>query len=185
MNFFEAAEWVRANETAIKGKIARFRQFSPYEECDYMQEAFEAAMIAATMSRERGVNFKAAFWKLFRNQIGVVTPCPEIKTHGSNSVPSHVCTVDFNLTLLRDRKRSRRTPDIERIYRSISHLLTEKEQQVLYLALGIADEGALSNYEIAKRLGCVVSNVRDTLERAMGRIRKLVGEGAIDPRYLR
>jgi DNA-directed RNA polymerase specialized sigma24 family protein len=45
-------------------------------------------------------------------------------------------------------------------------------------------EGRLSNYEIAERLGCVVSNVRDILNRALDRIKTLVGNGAIDPKRL-
>jgi hypothetical protein len=185
MDFLKAAEWVRENEKVIKGKIAKYRIFSPYEECDYMQEAFEAAMIAVTKSREKGIRFEAAFWKTFRHQIGVITPCPDIKTHGSNSVPSHLCSVDIDSVSLKAGRKRRRRPDIETIYCSICHLLTEKERQVLYLWLGIGIEGELSNYEIAERLGCVVSNVRDIQERAMGRIRKLVGEGVIDPRRLR
>jgi hypothetical protein len=185
MDFLEAAEWVRENEKVIKGKIAKYRWFSPYEECDYMQEAFVAALIAATKSRDKDIPFEAAFWKTFRDQIGVITPCPDIKTHGSNSVPSHLCSVDIDSVSLEDRRRHRRRPDIEMLYRSICHLLTEKERQVLYLWLGIGIEGELSNYEIAERLGCVVSNVRDIQERAMRRIRKLVGEGVINPRRLR
>ncbi|HEY6874248.1 MAG TPA: sigma-70 family RNA polymerase sigma factor [Geobacteraceae bacterium] len=184
MDFLEATAWVRGNEKVIKGKIAKYRKFSPYEECDYMQEAFEAAMIAVRKSREKGIRFEAAFWTTFRNQIGVFTPCPDIRTHGSNSVPSHLCSLDIDSVSLKARKRRRRKPDIEAIYCSICHLLTYKERQVLYLSLGIGDEGELSNYEIAERLGCVVSNVRDTLSRAYERIKRLTREGVIDPRRL-
>ena len=55
---------------------------------------------------------------------------------------------------------------------------------MLYLALGIGMEGNLSNYEIAERLGCVVSNVRDIISRAMDRIKGLVDNGSIDPKRL-
>jgi len=38
---------------------------------------------------------------------------------------------------------------------------------VLTLSLGLGYEGKLSNKEIAQRLGCVESNVRDIFQRAM------------------
>jgi len=53
------------------------------------------------------------------------------------------------------------------------------------MSLGISDEGRLSNYEIAERLGCSVANVRDTLGRAHRRLKGLVMKGTIDPRLLR
>jgi hypothetical protein len=69
MDFQQAMEWVNDHKSAIRGYIAKYRNFSPYEECDYMQEAFEAAMIAAVRSRQKHLNFEAAFWKVFRNQM--------------------------------------------------------------------------------------------------------------------
>ncbi|MDD2732613.1 MAG: sigma-70 family RNA polymerase sigma factor [Desulfuromonadaceae bacterium] len=184
MDFQQAAEWVKDHETVIKGYIAKYRMFSPYEERDFMQEAFEAAMIAAIRSKQKHICFEAAFWKVFRNQISVLTPSPDILTHGSNSIPSHLCTKDLASISGRSTRRRTKQPDIEAIYKSICHLLTEREQQVLYLSLGIGKEGRLSNYEIADHLGCVVSNVRDILNRALERVRNLVNSGAIDPKRL-
>lgn len=184
MDFHKAAEWVKDHRKAIKGYVAKYRMFSPYEECDFMQEAFEAAMIAAMRCRTKHIRFEAAFWTIFRSQISVITPSPDILTHGSNSIPSNLCTEDLDsISEIRSNKRTEQ-PDIEAIYNSISYLLTEKEQQVLYLSLGIGKEGKLSNYEIADRLGCVVSNVRDILNRALERIRGLVAKGTIDPGHL-
>ena len=51
MDFQQAMAWVSEHESAIKGYIAKYRNFSPYEECDYMQEAFEAAMIVVDLGR--------------------------------------------------------------------------------------------------------------------------------------
>lgn len=184
MDFQQAAAWVKDHEKAIKGYIAKYRNFSPYEECDYMQEAFEAAMIAAMRSKQKNLHFDAAFWKVFRSQISVITPSPDILTHGSNSIPSHLCTEDLTaISGIRSKGKSKQ-PDTEAIYNSICHLLTEKERQVLSLSLGIGMEGKLSNYEIAEQLGCVVSNVRDILKRALERIKTHVSNGAIDPKRL-
>ena len=82
-------------------------------------------------------------------------------------------------------KRRRKKPDIEAIYHAVCHFLTEKEQQILHMSLGISAEGRLSNYEIAERLGCSVANVRDVLGRAHRRLKGLVMKGTIDPRRLR
>ena len=183
MDFQQAMAWVNDHEAAIRGYIAKYRNFSPYEECDYMQEAFEAAMIAAVRSRQRHLNFEAVFWKVFRSQISVITPAPDILTHGSNSVPSHLCTDDLTVVSGRRAIGRLKRPDSEVIFSSVHHLLTEKEQQVLYWSLGIGMEGRLSNYEIADRLGCVVSNVRDILNRAVDRIKSLVEKGSIDPKH--
>lgn len=184
MDFQQATEWVKENGAVIKGYIAKYRRFSPYEESDFMQEAFEAAMIAVMRSRQKRLNFEAAFWTVFRSQISVITPSPDMPTHGSNSIPSYLCTEDLSVVSGMRCGKCSNQPDIETIYKSIRHLLTEKEQQVLYLSLGIGKEGKLSNYEIADRLGCVVSNVRDILNRALERIKSLVGNGAIDPERL-
>lgn len=182
MDFYQAAAWVKENEAIIKGYITKYRNFSPYEECDYMQEAYESAFIAATRCSEKNIKFEAAFWKVFRSQISVITPAPDILTHGSNSIPSHFCSDDLSAVAEKSAKGKRKEPDIEVIFQSVRHHLTEKEQQVLYWALGIGMEGQMSNYEIADRLGCVVSNVRDILNRALDRIKSLVEKGSIDPK---
>ena len=184
MNFQQAMAWVSEHESAIKGYIAKYRIYSPYEECDYMQEAFEAAMIAALRSREKNLVFEAVFWKVFRNHISVITPSPDILTHGSNSIPSHVCSDDLTYVAENRADRRQKDPDIEMIFQLVRHHLTDKEQQVLYWALGIGMEGQLSNYEIKERLGCVVSNVRETLNRALDRIKFLVEKGSIDPKLI-
>ena len=186
MDYLSAVEWVRDNEAVIKGNISRYRNFSPYEECDYMQEAFEAAMIATLRVKTKEISFEAAFWKIFRRQVSLFTPNPDDSSNGSNSVPSHLCSVDLDSISmkLRTKKRSKK-PDIDAIYHAVCHYLTKKEQQILHMSLGISNEGRLSNYEIAERLGCSVANVRDILGRANRRLKSLVMNGTIDPRLLR
>lgn len=184
MDFQQAMAWVKDHEAVIRGYIAKYRNFSPYEECDYMQEAYEAAFVAASRYSEKKIKFEAAFWKIFRNQISVITPAPDILTHGSNSIPSHFCSDDLSAVTEKRSQERQKEPDIEAIFQSVRHHLTEKEQQVLYWALGIGMEGQMSNYEIADRLGCVVSNVRDILSRALDRIKTLVEKGGIDPKHV-
>lgn len=186
MDFLMAVEWVRNNEAVIKRNIVKYRNFSPYEECDYMQEAFEAAMIATVRAKAKEISFEAAFWTIFRRQVGIFTPNPDDMSNGSNSVPSHLCSVGIDSISMKQRtKRRSKKPDIEAIFHEVSHFLTDKERQILYLALGISDEGRLSNYEIAERLGCSAANVRDILGRANKRLKGLVTKGTIDPSRLR
>lgn len=186
MDYLAAVEWVRNNEAVIKGNIVKYRNFSPYEECDYMQEALEAAMIATLRVKTKEISFEAAFWKIFRRQVSLFTPNPDDSSNGSNSVPSHLCSVDLDSISMKLRtKRRSKKPDIEAIYHAVCHFLTEKEQQILHMSLGISDEGRLSNYEIAERLGCSVANIRDILGRAHRRLKGLVMKGTIDPSRLR
>ncbi len=185
MDYLSAVEWVRNNEAIIKGNIVKYRNFSPYEECDYMQEAFAAALIATLRVKAKEISFEAAFWIIFRRQISLITPNPKDRSNGSNSVPSYLCSVDLDsLSIKQQPRKKRKTPNIESIYNAVSHFLTEKERQILYLALGLADEGKLSNYEIAERLGCSDANVRDILGRANRRLKALVTKGTIDPSRL-
>jgi len=176
MNFQDAATWVTNNKSIIKGYIHKYLKFSPYEESDYLREAFEAAMIATVRCQEKGIPFEAAFWVIFRSQINAITPHPDY-TKGSNSVPSY-CTDDPRL-LFRVPYQHQQQPDIEGLYHYVSQLLTDKERTVLSLSLGLGDEGRLTLKEIAQRLGCVESNVRDILKRGLHRIHTMVRSGAI------
>ncbi len=177
MDFQNAAEWVTNNEATIKGYVHKYRNFSPYEESDFMQEAYESAMIAIVRSQEKGIPFESAFWVIFRNQINEIIPHTGY-TKGSNSVPSHLCTGNEKV-LTRIQARHQRQPDIEGLYNYVCQVLTEKERTVLSLSLGLGDEGRLSLKEIAQHLGCVESNVRDTLKRGLNRIHDKVTSGAI------
>ncbi|MBT0652648.1 sigma-70 family RNA polymerase sigma factor [Geomobilimonas luticola] len=177
MDFFKAMQWVQDNEPTIKSKIRQYRKFTPYEMCDFQQEAYEAAFVAVLRSQEKNIPFEAAFWTTFRNKISVLTPDPNF-THGSNSIPSHICYGDIE-AVEQTIHGSDDGADIEAIFEAISHHLTEKERETLSLSLGVADQGKLSTYEIADLYGCSDFNVRDTLKRAFRRIKQLADNGTI------
>jgi len=69
MDFFKAIEWVQNNEPTIRSKIWQYRKFTPYEVSDFLQEAYEAALVATLLSQEKDIPFEAAFWTTFRNRI--------------------------------------------------------------------------------------------------------------------
>lgn len=182
MDFMTAIEWVGNNEDSVWRKIETYRIYSPYEDMDFLQEAYLSALVAVHRSAEKGIPFESAFWTIFKERLGKMTPNPESNS-GSGSIPSHLCDSEIE-TVDIARSELCLEPDIEAIYCKINRYLTKREQQVLCLALGITHEGHLSNYEIASHLGCRESNVRDALNKAMDRVRDLVRRGRIVPEEL-
>ena len=98
-------------------------------------------------SRKNGIAFEVAFWVIFKSQVRVIMPHPGSNSHGSNSVPSHRCSGDLALIANHQEPRHEQ-PDIDALYHAVCPVLTEKERQVLFLALGLGCEGRLSNKEI-------------------------------------
>lgn len=184
MDFSKAVDWVKSNEGLIKKNCCKYYMFSPYEENDYMQDAFESAMVAVLRSKTKQISFESAFWQVFRKNLSNVTPNMNSSRYGSNSVPSHLCSEDIDITVIAQRVEKPR-PDIESVFKVIHVHLTEREKAVFTLALGLTDKGALSSYEIAEHLNCSTTNVREAYNRAFQRIKRLVGEGAINPGNLR
>lgn len=180
MDFIEAVDWVNGNLQRFRRRIAVCSIYSPFEERDYLQETHIAAFVAAKRSGSNGIRFESAFWNLFRELTAKMTPNPRKGSSGSKSVPSNLCVTDVDPVVI-PLPEERHEPDIEGIYEKVCGYLTKREQRVLCLALGMTYEGALSNYEIAECLGCRESNVRDTLNRALKRIRELVRQGRIKP----
>jgi len=180
MDSIGAIDWVNGNQGRFSRRITIFQSYSPFEERDYMQETHVAAIEAAMKSKSKGIPFESAFWTLFKELTTKMTPNPRKGSSGSKSVPSNLCVVDIDPLAIPQPEKNRE-PDIEGIYEKICSYLTRREQQVLCLALGMTYEGALSNHEIAECLGCRESNVRDALNRALERIRKLVRQGRIKP----
>lgn len=182
MDFLMAVEWVQENRECIKLMISQYRKFSPYEESDYIQEAYEAAMVATLRSESKGIPFEAAFWTIFRNQISVMTP--NLNHHGSNSISSHLCSFDIDNVSANDQD-GESDLDIEAVFEAIQQHLTKKEQEIFSLSLGLTEAGVLSSYEIAKLLGCLPTNIRNTFSRVFNRLKKLVAEGVVDPARIR
>lgn len=184
MDFSEAVDWVRSNEGLIKKTIGKYYMYSPYEENDYMQDAFESAMVAVLKSERKKISFESAFWQDFRKNLSLVTPNMNTTRYGSNSVPSCLCLEDIDITAIVHRE-DKPEYELEAIFKKIRRHLTEREKTVFTLALGFTDKGILTNYEIAERLKCSPTNVRDACNKAIERIKRLVGEGVINPRTFR
>ena len=184
MNFSEAIDWVKSNEGLIKRTLGKYYIYSPYDEEDYMQDAFESAMAAVIKCQGKQISFESAFWQDFRKNLSLVTPNMNTSRYGSNSVPSFLCQEDFDIAAIAGREA---TPelDLEAIFKKIRRHLTQREREVFALALGLTEKGSLTSYEVAKCLRCSPNNVREVFCRAIERIKRLVGEGVINPGRLR
>jgi len=182
MDFMTAIEWVGKSEKRIRRKIETYRIYAPYEDKDFLQEAYLSALLAVYRSAGKGIAFEAAFWTIFTERLGKMTPNSESNS-GSNSIPSHLCDTEIESVDIAWSEPCLE-PDIEAIYFKLSRYLTRREQRVMRLALGITYMGRLSYYEIASHLVCGESNVRDAFDRALDRIRELVRSGRVVPEEL-
>ena len=180
----EAIGWVNENTKPILGHIRKYLPFAPYDQEDYLQDAYEAALAAVQVARDRQVPFVACFWIVFRRRITEVTPHPESKHHGgSQSPPTTICDSDAdNYWDFVDRQdRSGLQIDIDRLYLLVRDHLTEAEKRVLSRALGIYG-GRQAIKEIARSLGCSPANVRQLLNRAYLRLSRLVANRQLEIR---
>ena len=178
----DAVAWVDANRGMIINKARKLKNLTPYDRTDYLQDAYEAAILATSVAQEKKLSFEACFWMLFRRQIANITPNPLSPRHsGCTSPISMYCqdvdTVTSNLRALPQEK----TPhDVERLYMAVRAHLSEIEKKVWALALGVTRKGRLTNYEIARELGCSVPNVRQAISRVVVRMARMVKEGRLE-----
>lgn len=189
----EAVAWVDQNAKIIRGHIRKYDPFAPYDQEDFLQDAYEAALVAAKVSAERQISFPSCFWVTFKGKISEVTPNPDSKRHGGSfSPPSNQCS-SFEFEFF-DWGNSPSRPlfniDIDRLFLVIRKHLTPAEDKILGLALGIR-EGRKANREIARDLGCSPANVRQALNRTYSRLSSLVQSGQlqihpkdVEPRHL-
>ena len=183
----EAIRWVEDNAKIILGHIRKYLPFAPYDQEDYFQDAYEAALTAAQVSRDRQIPFIACFWIIFKRRITEVTPHPESKHHGgSQSPPKTICDPETeaherfwsNAEIQEDVGER---IDLDSLYLAIRGYLSKVEQRALSMALGI-DGKPLGIKEISRNLGCSPANVRQSLNRAYKRLARLVAERKLNIR---
>lgn len=79
MDVMEGLQWVETNKMKILRFASKYIDLAPYEECDYLQMANEAAIKACFWEQSKReeelvngrvvYNFYGAFWRLFREMI--------------------------------------------------------------------------------------------------------------------
>lgn len=182
----DAIAWVDENTKQIAGHSRKYLPYAPYDQEDFLQDAYEAALEAATLSMERQFFFPACFWTLYKGKISAVTPNPDSRCKaGSSAPPRTSCdSSDFTSKLFSQEE----TPchldllfniDIDQIYPFVRHCLTPKEEQILEALLGIHG-GTMKIKEAARHLKCSPANIRQALNRACRRISSLVANGELD-----
>jgi hypothetical protein len=182
----DAISWVDQNAKQIIGHSRKYLPFAPYDQEDFLQDAYEAALEAVEVSMERQIPFPACFWVLFKGKVSAVTPNPGSKRNaGSCSPPRTICDFsDFATERLDppdivDPKESVSTIDVDRVYPLIREHLTSVEALTLEAVVGI-HEGPMKIKEAARFLGCSPANIRQTLARAYSRISGLVESGELN-----
>lgn len=181
MNVEQAVRWVEKNRGLIIFRTRKFLPFTPYDREDFVQDAYEAAIVASAVASKKGLAFEACFWTVFNRTIGNVVPNPLSPRHsGSNSPASTICDdVEALANMLSASEEERPWHDVDRLYLAICPFLSEREKKVWSLTLGITGKGRMSNYEIAEELGCSAANVRQTQQRVLDRLSNQVQSGAL------
>ncbi len=181
----DAILWVDQNAKQIQGHTRKYLPFAPYDQEDFLQDAYEAALEAVNVSADRQIPFPACFWILFKGKVSDVTPNPGSKRNaGSPSPPSTFCDWtdfsrdEFDQATMDDNAESLSSIDIDKVYPLIQHYLTPVEERVLELLLGIHD-GPMKIREAARHLDCSPANVRQALNRVCSRLSALVEQGEL------
>lgn len=161
----------------------QYSRYSPYGIDDYLQIAYGAAVEAAMVLRKNpSLNFGGVWTNCFREEVRRITPYTKearqqkmdkkkaealvkgedascfAKKVGrrydtSESFPSNMrADVDMERFVSKGNGRSRKI-SVEKAYNKIRDNLTEKEQAVMELALGLTMDGSLTAIEISRKLG--------------------------------
>jgi len=180
----EAIAWVDENAGKIQGHIWKYMPFAPYDQDDFLQSAYEAAILAAKVSAEREIPFPPCFWVTFKSKIAEVTPYPNGARHeGSSSPPSTLCSSSDFIDWEADPSKDHLLIDMDQLYRIISRHLTPAEDEILSMAIGL-QEGRRAIREIAWELGCSSANIRQRLNHIYARLSDLVTKGQLNTEFL-
>ena len=170
--------WVIHNGSIIEAYAYRLRENAPYEERDYMQEAFIAGLKAYKIFPDTaGEPFRQAFWRIFKDALIEIIPIPKqnngnkrIRSNESMSIPSRYCEYDETVLNEIPDYCERKTDYCEFVFWWARPSLTSQEAAVLSLSLGLGREGSLSVRSIAKEKGLKTRRVRELLGSSLGKI---------------
>ena len=186
----DAIEWVDQNAKKIAGHSRKYLPYAPYDQEDFLQDAYEAALEAAKVSMDRQIFFPACFWNLYKGKISAVTPNPVSKSKAVSSAPSLAYCDSFDFTSKQFAQEdntchleSQFNINIDQAYPFVRDHLTAKEEQILEPLLGIHG-GTMKIKEAARHLECSPANVRQALNRACQRISTLVASGELDAGFV-
>ena len=177
----DAVRWVDQNKGLIVIRAGKYIPFTPYDRDDFVQDAYEAAIVAACVANKKRLPFEACFWTTFKLSVRSVVPNPFSTRHsGSTSPSSTLCDdVEKHAGTLRSEEEDNPWHDVDRLYLAICEFLSDSEKRVWARALGLTSRGRMSTYEIAEDLGCSAANVRQAIQRVIVRLSKQVKTGVL------
>jgi DNA-binding CsgD family transcriptional regulator len=173
----EAVAWVDRYRRLVEREVRKFMVNSPYELGDYLGDAYEAALLAASVSARKGISFSASFWLTLKRNASRVSPCGHARGGSSVSMSEFDCREYFDEVYYGDDVHQ---PDPEEllILRSDPALteeavllqLTERlmpvERRVLNCICGLRGE-RMSYSETARCLGMSHGAVSQSFRRIM------------------
>lgn len=87
----EAVAWVNRYRRLVEREVRKFMVNSPYELGDYLGDAYEAALVAAAVSKKKGISFSASFWLTLKRIASRVTPCANARMGSGVSMSEFEC----------------------------------------------------------------------------------------------
>ena len=208
MTTVEAMSWVETNLPMIKTMVVKYQNFSPYGVDDYIQDAYAAACESSIIcTKNPSKNFKNVFYTIFTRRVGQVTPFPEedrdkyrskkqAAGNPDSSSPNEkkkryysggACTSPrsdkqvYGVDLSNIPAKSSRHIDLEKVYSE--HIaprtdIPDRDKEILALAIGIGDNGRLSNSEMANRFGVHENTIRYRRQKIQTKLGEIINEAA-------
>lgn len=201
METANAIKWVDDHKRDILRKAEMYVTYAPYCTEDYLQDAYEAAILAAKVVTDDLVAFEKVFRNFHRQIIFKVTPYPEEDRPLRKSVakdllkagvnpdtfvqPKKVRSGSISMSYPANRRAfvplhqiemvagdAREEIDLQAAYaRYAEPTLSKTEKAAMELALGFGVSGSLTSREIGVALGIEGGSVRNLITRAIDKTR--------------
>jgi hypothetical protein len=173
----EAVAWVNRYRRLVVREVRKFMVNSPYELGDYLGDAYEAALVAASVSTKKGISFSASFWLTLKRIASRVTPCVNARKGSSFSMSEFECLEYSDDVYYGDDLHQPDPEEIlmmgsdpaepeESVLLGLMERLMPVERKVLTCVCGI--QGARMSYsETARYLGMTHGAVSQSFRRIM------------------
>jgi len=170
MNFDEAIEWVDRYRPLLEKVIQRESSGLGVEPEDYLQDAYEAAVISAKILDEKRGAFSTIFWKILRRRTKRLSRSVELKD--CDEYQDHLfyrfgkSTQDPEEALQEDSSSDRR----DEILAEFLDCLTGNERDVVAAVIGYSGS-KMSSQEAAAYLGITPGAVSQIINRVSAKAR--------------
>lgn len=160
----------------VEKEIRKYMLNTPYDQEDFLHDAYEAALLAAEVSNRKGISFSTAFWRLFKKTAFRVSPCSIAKRRIGVSMSVFDCQEysddvyyggetylpDPEITILSGSE----TAQAEEVLFHLMERLMPVEENVIVCICGL-DGASMSLTETAQALGMSKGAVHQAFRRIM------------------